>query len=217
MEAGPLRPKSADDDGEEAPMLVRRVPGPLADDFDEGIRIVDVQKLIKEANAPRDLEAELDVGEESEKLNHTLEKVIKARDEQKALSSVRSRLGLPDEGGEVLKELEETKERLEEDKQHIEVAEKYENVFSEFGDIDGAKEAARTGKNKEGKHFRDKYGKKIDTEVAKGLAQSFINGGGKITWQNLKQLGQVVDQILKDIKSAITGVFGGGEEITVQE
>ena len=138
-----------------------------------------------------------------------LDKRIKREEEKEtALAAARAGLNAPHEPGETLQELKAAREQLLEDKKHLEFADKHEPVFDELADLSESERehVAKTGKTKDGRFFHDKDGHRVREDVAKELAQSYIHGGGRLSWE-VSELGKVVEKILHDVTSAVTGTI----------
>lgn len=200
----------------------RRATGPPSDAPDVEIEhSVDVQTLLERLKAPRNPDKEVEVVSEREAARKKLEQVAKLiekeKEKEQPLGAVRQGLGIPHDGGETLKKLEEAKEKLEEEQRHIELASEYNDVLDSFSDLSGeeVRHIAETGKTKKGGSIRNKYGKEIHSNLAKELAHMHSQGGRRVTWREIRELGKVVDRILHDVVLAVKGMFkgsGGGEE-----
>ncbi|MEK7170403.1 MAG: hypothetical protein AAB767_03890 [Patescibacteria group bacterium] len=198
------------DAAEELPSR-RIATGPFAPDPEDQLR--DARSFLAEVETPRDENAEVRVPEELQDLNTgigELDKRIKREEEKEtALAAARAGLNAPHEPGETLQELKAAREQLLEDKKHLEFADKHEPVFDELADLSESERehVAKTGKTKDGRFFHDKDGHRVREDVAKELAQSYIHGGGRLSWGSLRKLGKVVEKILHDVTSAVTGTF----------
>ena len=211
----------ADDDDVPLQSPERRATGPLSDAPDEGVELgVDAKTLLEQVEAPRDPEGEVDVASEREHVGKKLEQVTKLiekeKEKEQSLGAVRQTLGVPHQGGETLKKLEEAEKTLKEEQRNIELASEYNDVLDSFSDLSSeeVKHIAETGKTRKGESIRNKYKKEIHSDLAKELARMHGNGGRRVTWRELQELGKVVDEILKKMVKAVKGIFkgtGGGE------
>lgn len=213
-------PEAGDDD---IPPNVpeRKATGPFADyPEDEPTPAINVKTLLEQLNTPRNPDEEVDVTSERESVSENLEHVTKLIEKEKAksesLNAVRQDLGVPHESGEILKDLEETKEKLKEEQRDIELAGEWNDVLDSFSEpsefsTEEIRHIAETGKTRKGESIRDKYGKEIHSNLAKELAAMHLRGGRRVTWKTMLKLGKVVDQILHDMASAVKGIFKGPE------
>ncbi|MDO8620172.1 MAG: hypothetical protein Q7R64_02385 [bacterium] len=195
----------------------KRNIGPLSDYADLGEEFYpagDASALLEKLKAPRNPDAEVQVSEERETVEAQLKQVDKLIEKEKEkegpLATIRGELGSPHKAGDTLKKLEEAKEKLEEDQKHIERASEYNHTLEELhGYSDEEREhIAKTGKKRDGTYLKDKHDQKVDSHLAKELAHLYQKGGRRMTWGATRRLGQVADQILKDVKGAIKGIFG---------
>lgn len=220
MNAESMRGKSEgqEDDDMLPPLPERKATGPFADyPEDEPAPAIDVKTLFEQLNAPRNPDEEVDVASEQERMSENLEHVTKLIEKEKEkgekLGAVRQDLGVPHEGGETLKNLEEAKEKLKEEQRHIELAGEWNDVLDSFSELstEEMRHIAETGKTRKGESIRSKYGKEIHSDLAKELAGMHLGGGRRVTWRTLLKLEKVVDQILHDMVSAVKGIFKGPE------
>ncbi len=207
-------PKAADstEDNEEEAIPERRIAtGPFAPDPEDQVQ--DDRSFLADFETPRDENAEVKVSKELHDLKADIgeldTRIARKKEEEAALGNVRASLGTPHEAGDTLKELEAAREQLLEDKRHLEFAEKHETVFDELSGMSESEReyVAKTGKTKDGRFLHDKDGKRVQEDVAKELAHSFNAGGGRLTWGSLRKLGKVVEKILHDVTSAVTGTI----------
>lgn len=212
---------NTEDDAVEEVISRRIATGPFAPDPEDQMR--DIQDFLADIETPRDENAEVRASQELQDVNADIgeldKRIAKEKEKETALESVRAGLKAPHETGDELKRLEAAREQLLEDKKHLEFAEKHENIFNDFSQPSGSdpEHVAKTGRKKDGSLFHDKYGNEVREDVAKELAQSYIHGGGRLTWGSLRKLGKVVEKILSDVtvaftdtvKSMFTGSSGG--------
>ncbi|KKW11710.1 MAG: hypothetical protein UY50_C0008G0036 [Parcubacteria group bacterium GW2011_GWA2_49_9] len=196
----------------------KRAVGAFSDFEDDGsLRYSDTQTLLKKIQTPHDPDEEVLVSQELHGINADIgeldKRIARKKEEEAALGNARAKLGAPHEAGEELKELEAAREKLIEDKRNLEFADKHEPVFDELSNLSESERehVAQTGRTKDGRFFHDKDGKRVREDVAKELAESYIAGGGRLTWGSLRKLGKVVERILKDITGVVKGIFRGGE------
>lgn len=200
---------SAEDDAVEAIPERRIATGEFAPDPEDQMRAAEA--FLADFETPRDENAEVQVSQELHDVNADIgevdKRIAKEKEKETALGNVRASLGASHETGETLKELEAAREQLIEDKRHLEFADRHETVFDELSGLSESERehVAKTGKTRDGRFFHDKDGNRVREDVAKELAQSYIHGGGRLTWGSLRKLGKVVEKILHDVTSAVTG------------
>lgn len=208
-------PEESEDENERPQNPERIATGPFAD-AEPGEQNADLTTLLEQLNAARNPDEKIDVAAERERVGERLGRVTelieKEKQKESALGAVREELQVPHEASAALSQLEEAKETLEEEQRHIELAEEWNEVLTSFSDLspEEIRHIAKTGRKLNGESVY-RHGKEIHSDLARELAGMYQKGGRHITWGTLNTLRQVADAILKDVISAVKGIFRGRE------
>lgn len=223
IESPQIKPEESGDEDTEQRSPEQTATGPFAD-VEPGEPEVDLAALLEQLDAARNPDEKIDVAAERERVGGRLEQVAKRIEKEKgkndALGAARQQLGVPHEGGETLKSLEEARDALEEEQRRIELAGEYNDVLGSFSELsrEDIAHIAETGKTIKGESVKNKHGREIRSGVAKELAHMYLSGGRHITWGRLGELWELekmAEQILHDVASVAKGMFAkreGGEK-----
>lgn len=207
---------------EELPVGAPKRPiGPLSDYFEPGgpkfypETTAERAALLEKIAAPRNPSEEVRVSEERGAIAERLAQVNELLEEQQRGEAPQAGEAekKPAAQEETVEKLERAKEKLEREEKQLDLAEEFNDVLDDFARL-SKEDLARieqTGETKEGKAVRTKAGKELHRDIAKQLAYLSRGGIRRLTWGMLDKLSQVVDAILRDIISAVKGVFKGPE------
>lgn len=157
----------------------------------------------------RDPSEKIDVELERERVKNRLDgfELLKAEKQRKADAG--------DEGSaKEVKEIEKVEKALKTDLEKISLADECNEVLGDFGELSAEDLEAylETGKDKNGNEIKDKHGNKrhLQAHQVKHLAHLAKGGVTAVTWEHMDTLYQVVDELLKEVKSVFKRVVGLG-------